>query len=387
MNQNYYELRKFTVPEFIFGVNAHLLAPQYIKNYDASKVLVVTDPGVIKAGWVSPVVQRLEDENIDYTIFSNVSSNPRDFQVMEGAGIYNAEDCDAIIAIGGGSPMDLAKGVGIVVTNGGNILEYEGIDQVPVPMPPLVCIPTTGGTAADVSQFAIINNTAEKVKIAIVSKSVIADIALIDPQTLCTMNPYLSACTGLDALVHAVEAYVSNASAPITDLHALSAIKLIVENLQKTITEPNNIEFRGNMMLASLQAGMAFSNASLGLVHAMAHSLGGYLDLPHGECNALLLSHVINFNFESQIHKFSKIAGIFGINTENISGRELKSALCTKIKEFRTNLGIIDGLKTRGVTSSDITSLAEKAISDPCVVTNPRQPLLQDIEVIYEEAL
>ncbi len=193
--------------------------------------------------------------------------------------------------------MDCAKGIGIVSTNRKNILDIEGIDNVPIPGPPLICIPTTSGTSADVSQFAIINDTVEKRKIAIISKTVVPDVALIDPLTTLTMPAYLTACTGIDALVHAVEAYVSTANSPLLDLHALEAVRLVCTNLPQVLAAPTDLELRGKMTLASLQAGLAFSNASLGAVHAMAHSLGGLLDLPHGECNALLLDHVVNFNY------------------------------------------------------------------------------------------
>ena len=183
----------------------------------------------------------LDEAGIESVLFSAVSPNPRDSEVMSGAELYRSEKCDAIIVVGGGSPMDCAKGIGIVSTNNCHILDCEGVDNVSNPMPPLICIPTTAGTSADVSQFAIINNSAERVKIAIISKSTVPDVALIDPETTTTMDPYLTACTGMDALVHAIEAYVSNASSPLTDLHALQAIRLISANLLTAIAEPHNL--------------------------------------------------------------------------------------------------------------------------------------------------
>ena len=210
-SQNVSMLRKFVAPEFIFGLEARRLAGRYAKNLGGQKILVVTDPGVIAAGWTKDVTESLEEANLAYTVFDGVTPNPRAEEIMAGAEIYQREGCNLIVAVGGGSPMDCAKGIGIVSTNKKHILEFEGVDLVPIPGPPLICIPTTGGTSADVSQFAIIANMREKVKIAIISKTVVPDVALIDPVTLTTMDSYLTACTGLDALTHAIEAFVSTA--------------------------------------------------------------------------------------------------------------------------------------------------------------------------------
>jgi alcohol dehydrogenase class IV len=320
-------------------------------------------------------------------MFDSISPNPRDYEVMNGAEIYKASNCDVIVAVGGGSVMDCAKGIGIIVSNGGKIQEYEGVDRVPIPMPPLICVPTTAGTSADVSQFAIINNTAERYKFAIISKSVVPDVALIDPETLLTMSSYLTACTGMDALVHAFEAFASNASSPITDLHALDAIRLISENLILSVENPDDLDLRGTVMHASLQAGLAFSNASLGCVHAMAHSLGGYLDLPHGECNALLLPHVVNYNFGSEVSRYKRIGEIFGIDLKNSLVKEAKQKLLNHIFELSEKCGIKGGLEERGVNISDINILADKAINDPCNATNPRIPTKEDLEMVYKESM
>ena len=381
------ELRKFVAPEFIFGPDSIQLVGRYLHNFGASKVLIVTDPGIIGAG----ICQRLQDllgqAAIDYSIFSEISENPRDHNVMEGAAHYHRERCDIIVAIGGGSPMDCAKGIGVVSTNQQNILEFEGIDQVAEPGPPLICIPTTSGTSADVSQFAIISASSLGKKIAIISKTMVPDVALIDPVTTVSMSPYLTACTGIDALVHAIEAYVSTANSPILDLHALEAIRLIHTYLPEAMNEPENIEFRSKMSLASLQAGLAFSNASLGAVHAMAHSLGGLLDLPHGECNAILLEHVVAYNYSSAPERYNKIGAAMGLSLDGLSEKEVKKVLVDEIVKLKNLVGITTRLGQCGMKMSDIPKLAENAILDPCMVTNPRLPAQRDIEVIYEEAL
>jgi len=381
------ELRKFVAPEFIFGVGAMQLVGRYAVNFGAKKVLIVSDQGVIAAGWAEKVLNLLHEEGIETAVFSSVSANPRDSEVMAGADFYHQEHCDVIVAVGGGSPMDCAKGIGIVSTNRQHILAMEGIDKVTIPGPPLICIPTTSGTSADVSQFAIINDTGDKKKIAIISKTMVPDVALIDPLTTVSMPPYLTACTGMDALVHAVEAYVSTANSPLLDLHALEAVRLVYDNLPKVLATPDDIELRGKMTLASLQAGLAFSNASLGAVHAMAHSLGGLLDLPHGECNALLLGHVVNFNFPEANDRYLKIGQAMGIDFRNMEADTMKNAIFTRINTLKQAVGIKKTLGQQGATAADIPTLAQKALKDPCMVTNPRIAGQRDIEVIYEEAL
>lgn len=382
-----YELRKFVAPEFVFGPGALNLGGRYAKNFGANKVLIVTDPGVIKTGLLSILGSSLYEVGVDYVVFSELSSNPRSKEVMNGAEYYLTNNCDVIIAIGGGSPMDCAKGIGIVSTNKKHVLEFKGVDNVDIPAPPLICIPTTAGTSADVSQFAIINDESERVKIAIISKTVVPDIALIDSKTTLSMDSYLTACTGMDALVHAIEAYVSTANSPIMDIHALEAISLIHSYLLKVIKDPNNIEFRTKVMLGSLEAGLAFSNASLGAVHAMAHSLGGYLDLPHGECNSILLEHVIAFNGMNAVDRYAKIGEVMRLDIRSMTSNEKINAVFNEIVNFKKACGIYKTLKERGVNTGDIKFLAQKAIKDPCMVTNPRTPNQRDIEVIYEEAL
>ncbi|WP_163338595.1 alcohol dehydrogenase-like regulatory protein ErcA [Desulfopila sp. IMCC35008] len=381
------ELRKFVAPEFVFGLGALSLCGRYARNFGAKKVLIVSDRGVIDAGWVKVVQASLNEEGIEAAVFAEISPNPRAEEVMEGALAYQEEECDVIVAIGGGSPMDCAKGIGVVVTNHRHILDFEGIDQVPSPAPPLICLPTTAGSSADVSQFAIITDTREQVKKAIISKATVPDVALIDPETTLTMDNYLTACTGMDTLVHAIEAYVSTANSPIFDIHALEAIRLIGKYLESVIREPDNMEYRGYIMRASLEAGLAFSNASLGAVHAMAHSLGGYLDMPHGECNAILLSHVVAFNYSQAEDKYTEIGKAIGLDLTNKSSLEKQQTIIEGLNRIRRQVGITGNLGDRGAQSSDIVNLAQKAIQDPCMITNPRVPSQRDIEVLYEEAL
>ncbi|HEX9023638.1 MAG TPA: alcohol dehydrogenase-like regulatory protein ErcA [Geobacteraceae bacterium] len=382
-----FALRKFVAPEFLFGFEARKLSGQYAANLGARKVLVVSDQGVIAAGWTADALASLKDAGLECAVFSAITGNPKAEEVMAGAEFYLAENCDVILAVGGGSPMDCAKGIGIVASHGRNVLEFEGVDKVEMPIPPLICVPTTAGTSADLSQFAIITDSVRKLKIAIVSKMVVPDVALIDPLTTVTMPPYLTACTGLDALTHAIEAFVSTAHSPITDIHALQAVRLITANLPSAIREPDNIVLRGRVMLASLEAGLAFSNASLGAVHAMAHSLGGLLDRPHGECNALLLPFVVEANFDAARDRYAEVGEAMGMEGEYAAPAELRSALLATINRLIEEAGISPGLGKVGVKRSDIPLLAERAANDPCIFTNPQLLRRGDIEKIYEKAL
>jgi alcohol dehydrogenase len=382
-----FELRKFVAPEFIFGVGARHLAGRYAKNMGGRKILVVSDPGVVAAGWTKDVTDSLEAAELPFALFTGVTPNPKVDEVMAGVAFYQAENCNALIAVGGGSPIDCAKGIGIVHSNHQSILMFEGVDMVTAPIPPLICIPTTGGTSADVSQFAIITNPVERVKFAIISKSVVPDLALIDPETLTTMDAYLAACTGLDALTHAIEAYVSTAHSTMTDLHAIEAIRLVSANLLPSINAPNDLDLRTKMMQGSLQAGLAFSNAILGANHAMAHSLGGALDISHGECNAILLDHVIEFNLPSSPERFVQIAEAMGLDLRGKTSDEKAKALLKHVRELKKAVGIDRTLHEYGIDRNDANFFSGHALKDPCMATNPRRPTHRDIEVVYEESL
>lgn len=382
-----FELRKFVTPEIVFGLDARLLTARYAKNLGAKKVLIVTDPGVLATGLISEIIEGLKAQRIDYTVFSEVHENPRDFDVIKGVGIFLDEGCNLIIAAGGGSPMDCAKGIGVVSTNGGDILDYEGVDKVMIPGPPLICIPTTSGSSADVSQFAIILDSKRKVKIAIISKAVVPDVALIDPRTLVTMDRYLTACTSMDALTHAIEAFVSTAQSPMTNLNAFEAIKIINDNLIKAIQNPENINYLGNLMLGSFYAGLAFSNASLGAVHAMAHSLGGMFDLPHGECNAILLEPVIQYNFWEAEQRYVGIASQMHLSIDGKSPDTIMKLLLDRVAYLRAEVGIKNKFEGLPIDGKKITILAENALNDPCMVTNPVYPTIKDLVNLYERVL
>lgn len=375
------EIRKFLSPELITGVGCRRLSADYLAHFGGDKTLIVTDDQVRKQGWFIDILESLNARNLQYHIYSDISPNPRKEEVHRGAEQFLSEDCRIILTIGGGSPMDCAKGIGIVCSNERPITDFEGVDQVKIPMPPLICIPSTAGTAADLSQFSIITETDMSYKMAIVSKSIVPDLSLSDPEVLCTMDSYLTACTGVDAMVHAVEAYVSNASSSMTDALALDAISLVWKNLKKSIDEPENLHYRNAMMHGSIKAGLAFSNASLGCIHAMAHSLGGLKDLPHGECNALLLPNCVGFNYNACPERFKEIALALELEESN------RESLTDRLREFLETLGIKGNLSDRGVNQREITSLASIALKDACMATNPREINQKEMEGLFGACL
>lgn len=381
------ELRKFVAPEIITGIDARLMIGRYILHFASKKPLVVTDNNFLSFSWFTDIMEEIKKCAPDYCIFDKVTPNPKDYEVMQGAEKFISEKCDLIIAIGGGSHIDCAKGISIVSTNGGNILDYEGVDEINLPGPPLICIPTTSGASADVSQFAIVCDAFNKVKKAIISKKVVPDLALLDPVPLMTMSSDLTAFTGMDALTHAIEAYVSNAHSDLANVNALEAIRILSKNIEDAVKSERSIETLYMMMMGSLQAGLAFSNTSLGLVHAMAHSLGGLLDLPHGECNSILLEHVIEFNFDSIPERYTDIAKEMDIDVKGLQQEQIKMKLLEKIKYLRTNMGIQDYVEVESLNNVVLDKLTEEALEDPCLVTNPKDPRMEDVKGIFERVL
>ncbi|MCU4163344.1 iron-containing alcohol dehydrogenase [Carboxylicivirga caseinilyticus] len=379
-------LRKYRVPEIVYGDNSIGLAAKFAKNFNANKILLVTDSGVQKAGWVKELEESLQENQLNYIIYNNITPNPKDYEVNEGAKLYIKEKCNLIIAIGGGSVIDCAKGIGIVCTNGKDINEFEGVDNIRVPMTPLICIPTTAGSSADISQFAIILNTHKQKKIAIISKALVPDVAIIDAITTTSMDAELTTNTGIDALVHAIEAYVSNASSVFTNINALKAIELLSNNLLTAVNEPYNVEARNNVMKGSMLAGIAFSNASLGIIHAMAHSLGGLKDLPHGECNAILMDYCIDFNFESCPEKFKDIYISMGGDIKTPDD-QIKAKLTDKVKQLARSLGVATSFNHYNVEDINIEQITTNAFYDPCIATNPRVVELEDIKKLFTKLL
>jgi alcohol dehydrogenase len=323
-------------------------------------------------------------------LFLNVTPNPRLSEVQDGARLYQEENCDVIVAVGGGSPIDCAKGIGVLTANRRPLRDFVGVDRIELPSPPLLCIPTTAGSGAEVSQFAILTELEERQKLAIVSKAVVPDAALVDPEPLVTQSPYLTACAGLDALAHAFEAYLSNAASYITDLHAREAVRQLWPNLLPSMHAPQDLELRRRLMRGSLSAGLAFSNASLGAVHAMAHPLGGLTDETHGQCTANLLPHVIRYNYvpgSESAARYDQLAQEMGLPVSEAPPSRRVHILCNAIFEMLEKTCLLQPLAAQGLSSSDIPAIAAQAMRDPCMVTNPRRPNQEEIEELYANAL
>ncbi len=377
----------------LIGIGAAKEIPAKIKALGGSKPLIVTDKGITGAGITKQVTDLLSEAGMDYVVYDETVPNPTDANVHDGVEIYKRKSCDSLITLGGGSSHDCGKGVGLVIANGGKIHDYEGVDKSANPMPPYVAVNTTAGTASEMTRFCIITDTSRKVKMAIVDWRVTPGVAIDDPVLMMGMPPALTAATGMDALTHAVEAYVSTIATPMTDSAAEKAIELIATSLRPAVANGQDIVAREGMCYAQYLAGMAFNNASLGHVHAMAHQLGGFYDLPHGECNAILLPHVSKFNLISKMDRFAKIARLLGENTDGMSTRDAADCAIEAIKKLSADIGIPAGLIELGkrygkeVKAEDIEVMTANAQKDACGLTNPRTPSNKDVVAIYKAAL
>ncbi|PHR24482.1 MAG: L-threonine dehydrogenase [Desulfotalea sp.] len=377
----------------LIGIGAAKEIPAKIITLGGKKPLIVTDKGITAAGITKEITDLLDGAGLKYVIFDETIPNPTDTNVHDGVDVYRANDCDSLITLGGGSSHDCGKGVGLVIANGGNIHDYEGVDQSTKQMPPYVAVNTTAGTASEMTRFCIITDTSRKVKMAIVDWRVTPGVAIDDPLLMMGMPPALTAATGMDALTHAIEAYVSTIATPMTDSAAEKAIELVAKHLRPAVANGQDIDAREGMCYAQYLGGMAFNNASLGHVHAMAHQLGGFYDLPHGECNAILLPHVSKFNLIAKLDRFGKIAQLMGENTEGLSAREAAELALTAIKQLSKDVGIPEGLIALGekygkkVDAKDIDVMTENAQKDACGMTNPRTPTDEEVREIYKSAL
>ncbi|ALF09197.1 iron-containing alcohol dehydrogenase [Parageobacillus thermoglucosidasius] len=379
-------IHKFVMPEVIFGNGAIEHAGESCLRLGATNVFIVSDPGVIEAGWLDVVIRSCKQANLQYTVFSDVTMNPKDVEVEKGCKAYIENECDAIIGIGGGSPLDVAKAVAILVTNGGKIHDYEGVNKIRKPLPPQVMIPTTAGSGSEVSQFSVIVDTLGQKKMTIISKSLIPDIAIIDPETLSTKNAHLTASTGLDVLTHGIEAYVSLAATPLTDVQAKNAISLVSEYLRPSVASKINKEAKTKMAMASLQAGLAFSNAILGAVHAMSHAVGGKYPVLHGDINSILLPHVMEYNLLANPKKFADIAAFLGVDIRGLSHMEAGRKAIECIKQLTMEIDAPQRLSDIGLEKDEIPHMSLVALDDACMITNPRDVTAEDIEEIFRRA-
>jgi len=360
---------------------------QAIQSRDFKKALIVTDQVLNEIGIVDKITAVLSESSIGYAVFDQVQPNPTTENVNDGLEVLEENNCDFILSLGGGSPQDAAKGIGILATNGGEIKDYEGIDQSDNKSLPIVAVNTTAGTASEVTINYVITNEDTHIKMVMVDKNSLAEIAVSDSELMTAKPADLTAATGMDVLTHAVEAYVSGGAFRLSDKLALESIELVGESLRDAVENGDDLEARSKMAYASYIAGMAFNNAGLGYVHSMAHQLGGMYDLPHGVCNAILLPHVEEYNSKNTGDKLRNVAQVLGKDVEGLSREEANQAAIDAIKELSRDIGIPAGLKELGVKEEDLSEMAQNALEDVCKGTNPRKVDLEATIKIYKSAM
>ncbi|QBY03687.1 L-threonine dehydrogenase [Thalassotalea sp. HSM 43] len=378
----------FFIPSInLMGAGCLADAIANIEAQEFKKGIIVTDKVLVDIGMVDKVQQLLTDKGVDTVVFDGTQPNPTVSNVNDGLALLQKNNCDFVISLGGGSPHDCAKGIALLATNGGQIKDYEGVNLSKKPQLPLIAINTTAGTASEMTLFCIITDEDRHIKMAIVDKNTTPLISVNDPELMLEKPASLTAATGMDALTHAVEAYVSTAATPLTDAVALKAIELIQGNLRTAVSNGDDINAREQMAYAQFMAGMAFNNASLGYVHAMAHQLGGFYDLPHGVCNAILLPHVQNFNAKVCPERLTDVAKAMGVDTSAMSPEQGAQAALDAIRSLSKDVNIPSGLTELDVKESDFDVLATNALNDACGLTNPIQATHDEIKAIYAAAM
>lgn len=371
----------------LFGEGSVSELGKLMTGLGGSKTMVVTDAFLATTDVATQVKEVMEAAGITVTIFDGAEPNPTDINVASGLKVFKENDCDSVVSLGGGSSHDCAKAISLVASNGGEIYDYEGVDKAKNALCPMIAVNTTAGTASEITRFCIITDTSRHVKMAIVDWRVTPSIAINDPSLMLGMPPGLTAATGMDALTHAIEAYVSTAANPLTDAAALMAIEMITKYLPKAVANGKYLHARDKMAYGQYLAGIAFNNASLGYVHAMAHQLGGFYNLPHGICNAILLPHVEEFNIIGNANRFRDIAVAMGENINGLSTMEAAYKAIGAIKQLSQQVGIPANLTELGVKEADLETMAKNAMVDVCGFTNPRVPTLQQVIDIYKSAL
>lgn len=370
----------------LIGEGAVEQACDHAKQAGFTQGMIVTDKPLVDLGYAAQLQELLTARGIKTCVYDGVQPNPTTGNVDAGLALLRENNCDFLISLGGGSPHDCAKAIALVASNGGDIRDYEGVDQSAKPQLPLISINTTAGTASEITRFCIITDEKTHIKMAIVDKHVTPILSVNDPALMKNMPAGLTAATGMDALTHAVEAYVSTAANPITDACALKAATIIATNLVTAVKDGKNMVARDQMAYAQLLAGMAFNNASLGYVHAMAHQLGGFYDLPHGVCNAILLPHVQRFNTQAAAGRLKDVAAAMGVDVQGMTDEQGAQACIATIEALAKEVGIPAGLKDLKVKEEDFAELATNAMKDACGLTNPIQPTHEQVVAIFAAA-
>lgn len=382
-------IEKFVLNETsYFGFGAREVLPEEIKNRGYKKVLVVTDKSLFEIGLSKKVTDKLDEAGIEYTVFSDVKPNPTVTNVKDGLRICREFGADVIVAVGGGSSIDTAKGISIVMTNPDreDIVSLNGPSNTVNKGMPLIALPTTHGTAAEVTINYVITDEKREIKMVCVDPHDIPLVAIVDTELMSTLPKSIAASTGMDALTHAIEGYITKAHNTMSDMFHMRAIELIFENLPAAVNEKNQ-DAIDKMGLAQYIAGMGFSNVGLGIVHSMAHPLGALYDTPHGVANAIILPTVMEYNADSTGDKYKYIAAAMGVEgTENMTVSEYRKAAVDAVKKLAQDVGIPQDLKDI-VKEEDIQFLAQSAYDDACRPGNPKETSVEDIAKLYKSLI
>ena len=372
-----------------FGPGARKELPEVLTRMGVKKALVTSDKGLIKVGTTKMVTDVLDEMGFPYDIYSEIKPNPTVTNVKQGVEAFKTSGADCIIAIGGGSSMDTAKGIGIVANNPefGDIVSLEGCAPTKNKSVPIIALPTTAGTGAEVTINYVIIDEERQAKMVCVDPNDIPAVAIVDPELMYSLPKGLTAATGMDALTHAIEGYITKGAWIMSDMYELQAIKMIAENLPIAVEEPTNPVGREGMALAQYIAAQAFSNVGLGLVHGMAHPMGSLHDIPHGVANALLLPTIMEFNMPTRIEKYGIIAQHMGVDTTGMTPEEAAQAAVDAVRALSIRVGIPQHLSEIGITEADIPALASQAITDVCTPGNPRDVTEAEIIELYKKVL
>lgn len=374
-----------TAIEFGWGSLARL--PSIVKGLGGTRAFVVGDPGVVKAGVVERVIDTLVSAGIPSIPFSDIESDPDVSSVDNGVQFAKAEVCDVVIGVGGGSALDTAKAIGLMLNNPGTIRDYVGVGKVERAGVPVVAIPTTAGTGSELTIWSVLSDKEKKVKISVGSVLNCPRVALLDPELTVSLPPAITAATGMDALVHALESYVNKATQPISEAMSEQAMALIARSLRVAVAQPDNAQARADLLLASTIAAMAFNSTRLGLVHAFAMPLGARFHIPHGLVNAIMLPAVMRFNLPGNLGKYARIAEIFGEQIKDLSLHEAAKRSVVAIESLKADVGITAKLSQFGVTEADFDSVVDEALLSGNVPVNPRKPTRDDMKALLSAEL
>ncbi|WP_410515254.1 iron-containing alcohol dehydrogenase [Paenibacillus sp. BR2-3] len=369
----------------LIGPGSVKLIGEEINKLGLNKALLVTDKVLIQNGIVKQITDVLDNSGVSYTIFDDVKPNPTTKNVHDGLVVFQNEGCEFIITVGGGSPQDAGSAIGILSTNGGNVVDYEGIGKSKNKSAPIVAVSTTAGTAAEVTINYVITDEDRKLKMIMIDPNALPSIAVNDPELMLKKPASLTAATGLDALTHAIEGYTAKGAFELSDAIAYKSMELIGKHLVNAVRNGSNLEARSGMGWGSYIAGLSYSNAGLGIVHSMAHQLGGEYDLPHGVANAMLLPYVMEFNMDACPQKFADIARALGEDVSTVSVQEAAQKAVEAVRRLATEVGI-PPLRESAFKPEDVEKLAEQAINDACTGANPKEVTKEDVIAIYMKA-